>query len=327
MPRPEVDLSGARILAVDDVPANLEILFHTLERAGYNVHVAADGMEALHVAATTPPDLILLDVMMPGIDGYETCRRLRQQSALDDVPILFLTARDDLAGVLEGFEAGGVDYISKPFRKEEVLMRIRTHLERERFARHLAEINAHLEDKVAERTEQLRLSLRQLQARDGLLRHMLRLPPLTETLDVVLQTVTQLLDVPHAAVHLTDGGGLRLAARLGSAPSPATDLVDEARERRTTCTRGGAAVVPLHRGDHLLGLIEVERPDADLTVEQLSALDGVALEAAVALHDAQLREDPDSWDDRVDELADLTDALDGALDDALDGDEPTSSTD
>lgn len=98
----------------------------------------------------------MLDVMMPGIDGFETCRRLKANDATRSIPVIFLTARDELEGVLEGFRAGGVDYISKPFQKEEVLIRIRTHLERDRLAKELAELNAHLEQKVAERTAELR---------------------------------------------------------------------------------------------------------------------------------------------------------------------------
>lgn len=134
MTRPTIDLSGAKILAVDDIPENLDILLETLEDSGYEVLVATSGEQALEVAPNARPEAILLDVMMPGIDGYETCRRLKAQPQFEDVPVLFLTARDDIEGVIEGFTAGGVDYIVKPFRKEEVLVRVRTHIERDRYA-------------------------------------------------------------------------------------------------------------------------------------------------------------------------------------------------
>jgi two-component system sensor histidine kinase/response regulator len=144
MNKPHVDLTGARILIIDDVPANLEVLFRTLDEAGYIVLVANNGTKGLEVAAKSSPDLILLDVMMPGINGYETCRRLKEDPELEDIPVIFLTARDDMEGIIEGFQVGGVDYIVKPFKKEEILVRMRTHLENARFARDLAEFNARI---------------------------------------------------------------------------------------------------------------------------------------------------------------------------------------
>jgi len=126
----ELDLSGARILIVDDVPANLEVLWKGLETASYQVLVATNGKRALEIANGSRPDLILLDVMMPGMDGFETCRQLKATAATQDIPVIFLTAQNETSGILEGFEAGGVDYILKPFRNEEVLVRVRTHLER-----------------------------------------------------------------------------------------------------------------------------------------------------------------------------------------------------
>ena len=108
MTRPKLDLTGARILVVDDIPENLDVLLHTLEESDYEVLVATDGQQALQLAAEERPDAILLDVMMPGIDGYETCRRLKAQTEFEDVPVLFLTARDDIEGVIEGFTAGAL---------------------------------------------------------------------------------------------------------------------------------------------------------------------------------------------------------------------------
>ncbi|MBT5144812.1 MAG: sigma 54-interacting transcriptional regulator [Gemmatimonadetes bacterium] len=135
----DLDVRGARILVVDDTPANLTVLCQALEDAGYRVMVAGDGLTALEIAGGSAPDLILLDVMMPGIDGYETCRRLQADEQMREIPVVFLTANDETVAVVEGFQAGGIDYVVKPFRKEEVLARIQTHLERALLARRLTE--------------------------------------------------------------------------------------------------------------------------------------------------------------------------------------------
>ncbi len=143
-------LRGASVLIVDDTPANLKILRQALEPEGYDIHVASNGESALRIARDTHPDLILLDVMMPGIDGYQVCSRLKQDESTRDIPVIFVTAKTDLEGIVEGFHAGGIDYIVKPFQNEEVLARTRTHLERHLLGRALAEKNLELERKNEE---------------------------------------------------------------------------------------------------------------------------------------------------------------------------------
>lgn len=125
------------ILIVDDTPANLGVLVETLGSAGYQLMVAEDGDEALAQTSRTQPDLILLDVMMPGIDGFETCRRLRAQPHTKDVPVLFMTALNETTDKVKAFAAGGVDYITKPIEHEEALARVRTHLTLRRLRREL----------------------------------------------------------------------------------------------------------------------------------------------------------------------------------------------
>ncbi len=127
------------ILIVDDTPANLGVLVETLGAAGYQLMVAEDGEEALAQTAQTQPDLILLDVMMPGIDGFETCRRLKARAETRDVPVLFMTALSETADKVKAFAAGGVDYITKPIEHDEALARIRTHLSLRRLQRELQE--------------------------------------------------------------------------------------------------------------------------------------------------------------------------------------------
>lgn len=116
------------ILIVDDTPANLSVLVETLGLAGYHFTVAEDGEEALAQTLQSQPDLILLDVMMPGIDGFETCRRLKARPETRDIPILFMTALNETVDKVKAFAAGAVDYISKPIEHDEALARIRTHL-------------------------------------------------------------------------------------------------------------------------------------------------------------------------------------------------------
>ena len=116
------------ILIVDDTPANLSVLAECLSTAGYSLMVAEDGEEALSQTQLSRPSLILLDVMMPGIDGFETCRRLKTADATRDIPIIFMTALADTTEKVRAFNAGAVDYITKPIQHAEALARISTHL-------------------------------------------------------------------------------------------------------------------------------------------------------------------------------------------------------
>ncbi|HET9220891.1 MAG TPA: response regulator [Roseiflexaceae bacterium] len=117
----------AAVLIVDDDPANLELLFQHLSQAGYRVLVAETGQLALERAELAQPEAILLDVMMPGMDGFETCRRLKQQATTQAIPVIFMTALADTADKVKGFAAGGVDYVTKPFQPEELLARVQAH--------------------------------------------------------------------------------------------------------------------------------------------------------------------------------------------------------
>ena len=141
----------ATILIVDDVPANRNLLAQTLEPQGCELLLAPDGETALGLAHSAKPDLILLDVMMPGLNGYEACRRLKANDATKHIPIIFITAQHETPSVVEGFRAGGVDYITKPFQMEEVLARVETHLKISRLTRALQQKNTELEAEMARR--------------------------------------------------------------------------------------------------------------------------------------------------------------------------------
>ncbi len=144
-----------KILLVDDVPANLLVLTAALEPEGYEILAVPCGAAALKVAVKALPELILLDIMMPELDGLETCRRLKMDPVTAEIPVIFITARSDMESVVEGFRAGGVDYVVKPFQAEEVLSRVATHLRISRLTRELREKNHALELRTAELTEEI----------------------------------------------------------------------------------------------------------------------------------------------------------------------------
>ena len=140
------------ILLVDDTASNLEILVNFFTEQGFQVSVAVDGESALEQIDHDLPDLILLDVMMPGIDGFETCRRLKANPMTADIPVIFMTALSETMDKVKGFSVGGVDYVTKPIQQEEVLARVNTHLMLRSLQRKLQEANQRLEQRVAERT-------------------------------------------------------------------------------------------------------------------------------------------------------------------------------
>ncbi len=151
-----------RLLIVEDNPTNLSLLFQYLNKFGFKVFVATDGITALEQIDLTQPDLILLDIMMPGIDGFEACRRLKANSLTQNIPVIFLTALSDTVDKVQGFQLGAVDYITKPIQPEEVLSRIQTHLTIRNLQRQLQEknqellqINQNLEQLVNAKTKQL----------------------------------------------------------------------------------------------------------------------------------------------------------------------------
>jgi len=133
-----------RILVVDDTPANIQLLAATLKGKGYQISVATNGKQALEVVERVRPDLILLDVMMPEMDGFETCRRLKESDATKEIPVIFLTALAETADIVKGFELGAVDYVAKPFNTHELLARVSTHLTMDELRRSLAAKNAEL---------------------------------------------------------------------------------------------------------------------------------------------------------------------------------------
>ncbi len=136
---------ASKILIVDDVPENISVLFEFLINQGFEVSIAPDGEAALVVVEHDPPDLILLDVMMPGIDGFETCRRLKMNPESKDIPVIFMTALSDTVDKVKGFQLGAVDYVTKPVQQDEVLGRVRAHVTIRNLQQRLERQNAELQ--------------------------------------------------------------------------------------------------------------------------------------------------------------------------------------
>lgn len=143
-----MDLQHAQILIVDDIPENLKLLINILTSQGYKVRPAASGQIALRSVAVEEPDLILLDIRMPGMDGYEVCRQLKENERHREIPVIFISAMDEAANKMKGFEAGAIDYITKPFEPAEVLARVKTHLR-------LRQLQIKMEAMIQQRTEEL----------------------------------------------------------------------------------------------------------------------------------------------------------------------------
>jgi len=145
------DDRAATIMIIDDTPANLRLLETMLKKKGYLTHAFTSGQLAIEAAAKDPPDLILLDVNMPVMDGYEVCQHLKEQEQTRDIPVIFISGLQELEDKMTAFTAGGVDYITKPFHFKEVQARVETHLEIRRMQAELRLHNLHLQELVEER--------------------------------------------------------------------------------------------------------------------------------------------------------------------------------
>lgn len=151
-----IDMKKDTLLVVDDTPENLTLMAGILKDE-YRVKVATTGEKALTIARAAPhPDLILLDIMMPSVDGYEICRRLKGEPETSDIPVIFLTALSDLKDEKQGLEAGAVDYITKPISPPILMARVRNHLKLKAAADFLRDKNSYLEEEVGRRTHQIR---------------------------------------------------------------------------------------------------------------------------------------------------------------------------
>ena len=151
------------VLIVDDVLENIQVAMNILKEESYNFSYAKNGLDALSLLREGQFDLILLDIMMPGIDGYEVCKRIKSDPKLCDIPIIFLTAKADIDSMSKAFEVGGVDYITKPFHPEELLSRVKNHLELHQARQVLRQHNLSLKNKLKRERERIYTELEKSQ--------------------------------------------------------------------------------------------------------------------------------------------------------------------
>lgn len=214
------------VLVVDDDPAVLNMLGSILSKYGYHVRAASNGPQALETAQVRPPDLALLDVNMPQMDGYEVCRQLKANARMREMPVIFISGRGEAADKLKGFAAGGVDYVTKPFQLYEVLARVQTHLTLHRLQQQLHQANADLEMWMVERTSHLEQSVEQLRrSLDGALGVLARLAALRN---------------PHGAGHPSRTA--QLARVIGQELGLTGDQIDGLGAAALLCDLGMAGV-------------------------------------------------------------------------------------
>ena len=225
--------SKGRILAVDDTPASLKLLNDLLKAEGYEVRSAISGELALRAAAIDPPELILLDIRMPDMNGFEVCQRLKAMPETRDVPVIFVSAVTETDEKVQGFEFGAVDFVTKPYQRNELLARVRTHLE-------LNRLRNHLEELVQQRTEALLASEQRL--RTSRLDSIAALAAMVELRDPytaghqrrvaeLAVALARQLQLPEAQVEgiqlasvVHDVGKIRIPAEILSKPGRLTEL-------------------------------------------------------------------------------------------------------
>jgi DNA-binding response OmpR family regulator/DNA-binding CsgD family transcriptional regulator len=227
------------VLVVDDAPSSLGMLCDTLEASGYTVLVAADGEAALQRLELVVPDAILLDGLMPGLSGFETCRRIKANPALAHIPVLFMTGLSETSHVVEGFECGGVDYVVKPIRAQEVLARLHTHARNARITRMARDAVDVAGMGVVFVDTRGRIAWRSPQA--ALWLHALEEPVAPGLLPASLEAAL----APGAAIAVGTATGMRLSVRnLGAAALGETMLLFAIQREGPAARLADAALTP-----------------------------------------------------------------------------------
>lgn len=222
-----------KILAVDDTPASLRLLTDILKEEGYEVRSAISGELALHAAASNPPELVLLDIRMPGMDGFEVCRRLKAQPETSEVPVIFVSAVSETDEKVKGFGIGAVDFVTKPYQRDELLARVRTHLELNRLRNHLEDLVDERTAELKESEKKLRLSLLEsiaalaatVEMRDPYTAgHQRRVAQLAIAIAKELKLPDEQVEGIHLASVVHDVGKIRVPAEILSKPGRLTGL-------------------------------------------------------------------------------------------------------
>lgn len=191
-----------QVLIVDDIPSNLNFLSEVLHAEGIGVLISTSGETAVEIARVRLPDLILLDIAMPMMDGYEVCGILKNDPETRDIPVIYLTARTEPEDILRGFQTGAVDYILKPFTSAELIARVRTHLQLKDTTAELKAINTHLEEEVRLRTAQIILANEELTATNQKLEKAYKeLSNLDKAKDEFIRHINHELRTPLQGIH------------------------------------------------------------------------------------------------------------------------------
>lgn len=196
-----------KLLIIDDNPTNLGLLFDYLTKYNFKIFVALDGESAIEQVEYTSPDLILLDVMMPGIDGFETCERLKANPLIQDIPVIFMTALSDTVDKVRGFKVGAVDYITKPIQPEEVLSRIQTHLTLRNLHKQLEEQNECLlrsQTRERQKTQELEQALQQLQQTQTQLIHTEKMSCLGQMVAGISHEINNPINFIYGNLYIAD---------------------------------------------------------------------------------------------------------------------------
>lgn len=237
--KPDQPTHGAApvILIVDDHTENLHLLSQMLQRQGYRIRVANSGGRALAAVYANPPDLILLDIMMPDMDGYAVCEQLKRQPMTHDIPILFISALNDTVDKVKAFEVGGVDYITKPFQVQEVLARVETHLTLRRLRQELAQQVADLDAFAHTVAHDLKNPLNILTSYASLLETMaddIQPELLEEAIEAIARTSYRMADIIDALLLLAS---VRQGDDVPIAALDMAEIVANARERLAALTQ------------------------------------------------------------------------------------------
>ena len=322
-----VDESNTRaetILIVDDTPDNLLVLFSYLEEKGYKILLAEDGETALHIARSKAPDLILLDVLMPDMNGFETCRRLKAKTTTKDIPVIFLTALSETVNKVQGFKLGGVDYITKPSEQEEVLVRIQTHLNLRKMCLALGEQNRRqqqtleFEALVHRVTNRLRDSLDESQILASVTQELARVLDLgscqIEFYDAEQATAT--IEYEHSLTLPVCLGNIRKVANfpelyqqlLEKSPVQLVEKIPQFNPQGIQVTR---LACPIFDDEGIIGNLWGLKPPGDIFNDsEIRLMQQVANQCAIAIRQARLYE---ASNQQVEELARLNQLKDDFL--------------
>lgn len=223
----------AKILVVDDTPASLKLLTDIMKAEGYDVRSAISGELALNAAASNPPDLISLDIRMPEMDGFEVCKRLKVTAATQEVPVIFVTAASETDEKVRGFELGAVDYVTKPYQRDELLSRVRAHLELHQLRHHLSEMVDAQTARLVESEKKLKKNLLDsvavlaaiVEMRDPYTAgHQRRVSEIAVAIANIMQLTQMQIEGIHLAGIVHDIGKIQVPAEILVKPGALSDL-------------------------------------------------------------------------------------------------------